>query len=49
MANGFVCGQVDAEEFQKSIFELTDLWTETVNLQEYLDFLDWLFPKMLEK
>ena len=41
--------QVDVGEFHKSIFELTDLWTETVNLQEYLDFLDWLFPQMLRK
>ena len=43
-SNGF--GHVDLEMFENALFELVDLWTDTTDVQEYLDFLDFLFSSM---
>ena len=37
---------VDAERFRNSLFELVDMWTETTDPQEYVDFLEFLFSSM---
>ena len=44
------CGAeaIDAERFKNALFEMCDLWTDTTDPQEYVDFLDWLFGAMCE-
>ena len=37
---------VDKAEFQASIFELADQWTETTDAAEYIEFLETLFVKV---
>ena len=39
-------GTVDSERFKKALFELADMWTETTDVQEYIDFLEFLFSSM---
>ena len=39
--------KIDAETFELAIFELADIWTDTTDPQEYVDFLDWLFSEMV--
>ena len=39
--------KIDAETFELTIFELADIWTDTTDPQEYVDFLDWLFSEMV--
>ena len=39
---------IDHERFQAALFELADLWCETTDPQEYVDFLDWLFGSMVK-
>jgi Ca2+-binding EF-hand superfamily protein len=34
--------------FIRSIFELADLWTDTTNVQEYIQFLEYIFIKLYE-
>ena len=38
---------INAEQFELAMFELADLWTETTDVQEYVDLLDWLFSQMV--
>lgn len=40
------CVHMSNQMFYDSIFELADLWCESVAQQEYLDFLDKLFEKV---
>ena len=39
-------GSVNIERFKSALFELVDMWTETTDPQEYLDFLEYLFGSM---
>jgi Ca2+-binding EF-hand superfamily protein len=39
---------IDAERFRNALFEMCDLWTDTTDPQEYVDFLEWLFEAMSE-
>ncbi len=41
-------GTIDAERFKNALFEMCDLWTDTTDPQEYVDFLEWLFEAMCE-
>eukprot|EP00899_Mesostigma_viride_P002018 jgi/Mesvir1/11817/Mv00173-RA.2 len=40
--------RISMEVFQDAMFELADLWVETVNAQDYIDFLDFLHFKVLQ-
>ena len=37
---------VNSSRFKTALFELADMWTETTDPQEYLDFLEYLFSSM---
>ena len=39
--------RIEAGRFEIAMFELADLWTDTTDPQEYVDFLDWLFAQMV--
>ena len=42
-------GRVDRARFEVSLFELADLWTETIDAQAYVDFFDFLFVRIWEQ